>query len=48
MPGVWSSLKRKNETIPRVLTLALLFAGMVSHGSAANKGVVIAMGGTNR
>ncbi len=40
-------MKRKNVTVPRLLTLALLFAGIASRASAANKGVVIAMGGGN-
>lgn len=40
-------MKHKNGTIPRLLTLVLLFAGMVSRASAASKGVVIAMGGGN-
>lgn len=40
-------MKSKNVTIPRLLTLFLLCAGIVSRVSAANKGVVIAMGGGN-
>jgi cyanophycinase len=40
-------MKRKNATIPRLLTLVLLFAGIADRASAANKGVVIAMGGGN-
>jgi len=40
-------MKRKNVTIPRLLTLVLLFAGIADRASAANKGVVIAMGGGN-
>ena len=39
---------RKNVTIPRLLTLVLLVAGIASGDSAAKlKGVVIAMGGGN-
>jgi cyanophycinase len=37
----------KRNTILRLLSLVLLFAGFASHASAANKGVVIAMGGGN-
>jgi hypothetical protein len=40
-------MKRKNVTISPLLTLVLLFAGIASRASAANKGVVIAMGGGN-
>ncbi len=40
-------MKRQNVTMPRLLTLVLLFAGIASRASAANKGVVIAMGGGN-
>jgi cyanophycinase len=40
-------MKRKNVRVTRLLTLALLFAGIASRASAANKGFVIAMGGGN-
>jgi cyanophycinase len=40
-------MKRKSVTIPRLLTLVLLFASIASCASARDKGVVIAMGGGN-
>src|SRR5712664_871959 len=40
-------MKRQNVTMPRLLTLSLLFASFASWASAAEKGFVIAMGGGN-
>ncbi len=40
-------MKRKKVTMPRLFTVVLLFAGIASRASTANKGVVIAMGGGN-
>src|SRR5258708_31719427 len=40
-------MKRKSVTMPRLLTLVLLFVGTASRAAAANKGVEIAMGGGN-
>ena len=40
-------MKRKKVTMPRLFTVVLLFAGIASCASTANKGVVIAMGGGN-
>jgi cyanophycinase len=40
-------MNRKNMTIPRLLVLALLFAGFVGRGATATQGTLIAMGGGN-
>ena len=40
-------MKSKNVTIPRLPTLVLLFIGFAIRASAANQGVLIAMGGGN-
>src|SRR5882762_9879562 len=40
-------MKRKKVTMPRLFTVVLLFAGIASCASTANKGFVIAMGGGN-
>lgn len=40
-------MKRKNVATPSLLTLVLFFVGFAGHASAANKGIVIAMGGGN-
>jgi len=40
-------MKNTEVRIPRLLMLLLLFANFASRASAANKGLVIAMGGGN-
>jgi cyanophycinase len=40
-------MKRKNLTVPRLLSLVLLLAGIAGHALAGDKGVLIAMGGGN-